>query len=416
VSIQVRDIFFNGGKTDLHIEGNRIESIGERKDADIIVDGVDKAVFPAFINAHSHGAMTLLRGVADDLELDHWLREHIWPLEAKITEDDVYTGTKLACLEMMHSGTATFSDMYWQLGGAYNAVDEMGLRARLSAVFIDLGNQEVAKAQRKECENMLKEYSWNERIKPSIGPHSIYSVCEENLVWAAEKARSEGIPLHIHLSETEKEVGDCVKAHSMRPVEYLDSLGVLGPNLVAAHCIWLTDEEIKLLGDNKVKVVHCPTSNMKLASGPPIKYKELRKAGCEIALGTDGASSNNSLDIICEAKYAAMLQKQMRMDPTALSLDDAYRMLTMAGASALDFESGKVGEGMLADLVLVDLKKAEMSPLHNVKSNLMYSAGRSCIDSLICDGKILMEGGMVEGEEKIVEDACNVAKELIERK
>ena len=210
--------------------------------------------------------MATLRSYADDLELFSWLSDHIWPVEANLTEEDVYNGARLACLEMIKSGTTFFNDMYWYFHGTARAVEEMGMRAALGAVFIDMGDIKRRAANRKMAQTLLEESKqYSDRIHFQLGPHALYTVSEKALVWCAEFANEQGLMIHTHLSETEKEVADCVAAHGMRPPAYLDSLGLLAPNLTAAHCVWLEQGEMELLAERQVKALHCPTSNMKLA-------------------------------------------------------------------------------------------------------------------------------------------------------
>jgi len=212
--------------------------------------------------------MTLFRGYADDLPLQTWLAEWIWPLEAKLTDEDVYWGTKLACLEMIRTGTTCFNDMYWHALASARAVDEMGIRAVISNVFIDIdgaSDEETQRENKRLTGRLIKDYS--DRVIPALGPHAVYTVSENSLSWAAEFAREEDILIHIHVSETSAEVEDCIKRTGMRPVEYLDHIGFLGPNVVAAHCVWLNDHEISLLKEHDVRVSHTPVSNMKLAVG-----------------------------------------------------------------------------------------------------------------------------------------------------
>ena len=238
---------------------------------------------------------------------------------------------------------------------------------------------------------------------------------EESLLWAKEYARKNGMLVHMHLSETKKEAEDCIREHKMRPVEYLDKIGFLAPNVVCAHSVWLDDKEIRLLAKNGVKVVNCPTSNMKLAVGSALRYEELKNAGITVALGTDGCASNNNLDMLEAMKFASLLQKFHNNNQTILPAGDAVEMATANGAKALGLNAGAIRKGALADIILIDLKKPQLTPNHNLKSDIVYAANGNCVDTVVCDGRILMEGGKVEGEAELVEKAKEEAVKLIQR-
>ena len=407
----------------VYIDGGTIAEVGcAAYGADIVIDASNKALVPGFVNTHTHAAMTLFRGYADDLPLRTWLQDHIWPLEAKLTEEDVYWGTKLACLEMIRSGTTAFNDMYWHALASARAVEDMGIRAAISNVFIDVAGESdegddetVQKENRKLTEKLRSDYS--DRILPALGPHAIYTVSEESLLWTAEFAREkEGdMLIHIHVSETEQEVNDCIERTGMRPVEYLDHIGFLGPNVVAAHCVWLDDREIALLARHDVKVAHNPVSNMKLAVGMAMRYPELRAAGVCISLGTDGCASNNNLDMLETAKFASLAQKAAANEPTVLPADESLALITRNGADVLRTGGGSIAEGSAADLLLIDLLLPEMTPFHNLNSNLVYSAHGGCVDTTICDGVVLMQNRVVPGEAEILRRASEVTYDLVNR-
>ncbi len=412
MSILVKDVLVDGEKTSLYVEDGRIAEVGGGSSSDRVIDGRGKAAVPGFINTHTHAAMTLLRGYADDLQLHEWLEQHIWPVEGRLTEDDVYWGTRLACLEMIKSGTTCFNDMYWHLDGAVNAVEDSGIRGVLSSVFIDMFSQDTADDQRREALKQLKNTS--QRVRIALGPHAIYTVTEESLAWVAEQSEKHDALVHFHLSETEKEVKDCVSMHGKRPVEYLNDLGFLSPRLVCAHCVWLDKKEAELLAEHDVKAAHCPASNMKLSSGV-MDYRLLRQAGVTVSLGTDGCASNNNLDMLESMKAAALLQKLRWNDPTVLPAGEAFKMATEGGARALSLDAGLIDEGALADFMLVDLRRPELTPGHSLVSDLVYSANGGCVDTVVCDGRVLMEGGSVEGEDEVLEKAREVALELVSR-
>ena len=405
MSILIRKVRLQGEIVDVLIRGNRFDSIGTDIDAvaDVTIDGAGKAILPSFHNAHTHAAMTLLRGYADDMELHTWLSEHIWPFEARLTEDDIYWGAKLACLEMIKSGTTFFTDMYWHWKGTARAVEEMGMRAALSAAFFDFEDQERAENMKRQVMDLhAASASFSDRIRFILGPHAIYTVSPDSLRWIRDYAARHDLLIHTHLSETRKEVDDCLARFGKRPVEYLDDLGLLGPNLSLAHAIWMDGNEMDLLAGKGVHVVHCPVSNMKLASGQ-FDYAAMRARGVNVALGTDGCSSNNNLDMLEEAKVGSLLAKVTSMDPTVFPAAEALEAATVCGARMYGLEGGRIARGMLADCILVDLNHLRMIPGHNLVSNLIYGAGSSCVDTTICDGRVLMLGGRVEGEEEILE-------------
>jgi 5-methylthioadenosine/S-adenosylhomocysteine deaminase len=416
-SILIKNVLLGRKRKDIYIEKNLIQEISNslHVEADHVLDGTDKAVLPGLINTHTHAAMTLLRGYGDDMKLQEWLQNKIWPIEGKLREEDVYWSAKLASLEMIKTGTTCFFDMYWHNYGTAKAVKDMGIRAVISPAFVDLFNKEKGEEMIRENKEMIKKV-WDlncERIKPALGPHALYTVSKENLQIIKEWSKREGLLIHFHLSETEKEVRDCMKNHNgKRPVEYLEEIGFLNKNLICAHSIWLNEKEIKILAEYEVKIAHCPTSNMKLASGV-INYRGMKDAGLVISLGTDGAASNNNLDMFEEMKFAALLQKSFWKDARILSAQEAFFMATKNGAITLNLNAGEIKEGKLADLILVDLKRPEMTPNHNLVSNVVYSTTGSCVSDTICDGKILMQNRKVKREEEILEKVEEVVEEVI---
>ncbi len=404
MSVLIRNVSLKGEAVDVLIRGNRFDSIGGPVDfvADVTIDGSGKAILPSFHNAHTHAAMTLLRGYADDMDLHTWLTDHIWPFEARLNEDDIYWGAKLACLEMIKSGTTFFADMYWHWKGTARAVEEMGLRAALSAAFFDFEDPQRAEAMKRQVMALHEDSGrYSERITFILGPHAIYTVSSESLRWLSEYADRHNLLIHTHLSETRKEVDDCLARHGRRPVEYLHDLGLLGPRLSLAHAVWMTEDEMALLAAHGVRVVHCPVSNMKLASGQ-FDYAGMRRHGVDVALGTDGCSSNNTLDMMAEMKTASLLAKVSAMDPTVLPAAEALDAATINGARMYGLDSGRIARGLLADCILVDLDHLRMVPGHNLVSNLVYSANSACVDTTICNGRVLMTGGRVDGEEEIL--------------
>jgi 5-methylthioadenosine/S-adenosylhomocysteine deaminase len=312
---------------------------------------------------------------------------------------------------MIKTGTTCFNDMYWYPEAAIEATKEMGLRAMIGLVmtdFLPIGSKENVK---KLYQKLTEARPLSDFIRLAIAPHSIYTVSKENLVWAKNYAKKENLILHIHLSETEEEVKNCFKKYKMRPVEYLDKINFLGKNCILAHSTWLNNKEIEILARRKCSVVYNPCSNMKLASGI-FSYKKLKDAGVNIILGTDGAASNNSLDMFLEMKFASLLQKVKELDPTAAPAKEIFKIATKNGAKALKIDAGEIKEGKLADLILVDLNQISLQPGHNLSSDIVYSATGNCVSDLICNGKILMRDRKIEEEEKIKKEATKRAKNL----
>ncbi len=416
MSILIKDVLVGDRTTSIYIDGNRIASIGGKAEADTVIDGKNKVALPGFVNTHTHAAMTLLRSYADDLTLDKWLETRVWPRERKIEPEDIYWGTKLACLEMIKGGTTAFNDMYFNMDQAARAVKEMGIRAVLSEGFIDLRDPAMGAQLLKKQDAVIRKIEGvgTDRVRAALGPHSLYTVSKESLQAIRALSDEKGWPIHFHLSETKREVEDCVTEFGMRPAKYLDSLGFLSRNLIAAHACWLEPEEIDILARTGVRISHCPTSNMKLASGA-MPYRALREAGIMISLGTDGAASNNNLDMLEAMKFAALLQKFASGDPTIAPASEVFAMGTFAGAQTLGIDAGVIEEGRLADIVLVDLRRPELNPNHDITSLLVYSAHGNVVDTVICDGQVLMRGRKVPGEAEIVRKAAERGRELAAR-
>lgn len=418
MNILIKDVLLDDKRTDIYIKGKEIHEIGEGLSfpADKIIDGKKMAVIPGLINGHTHAAMTLFRGFGDDMPLMPWLEQKIWPNEAKMTQEDVYWGAKLACLEMIKSGTTTFFDMYQKFKATADATEEMGLRGIIAGVCFDHFDKEQAEKCKSHCLKLANEVNlYSKRIKFALGPHAIYTVSGELLQWCHQFAMERNVPIHLHLAETEGEVENSIKSFGLSPVRYLYKLGILSPRLIIAHGIYVDNDELRMLADHGVKVVHNPASNMKLASGIEFKFKEMRKLGITVGIGTDGCSSSNNLDMIEAMKLASLLGKAWRKDPEALTAGEMLEAATVDGASMFGLKAGKIEKGYLADLCLIDLNTPAFAPNHNFVSNLVYAANGSCVDTVICDGKVLMEGKRVPGEDEILEKASEIAYNLIKR-
>lgn len=415
-SLFVDNVILNGTRTTLYCVDGMIADIGGQHDADETLDGQGCILLPPLLNAHTHSAMSLFRGNGDDLPLMEWLTTRVWPYEQNIAKEEIYWGTRLSILEMIRSGCVYFNDMYWDLHIAAKAVEETGVRAKIAAIFFDFNDPAKAKEQKAGVERLFGEIdSYSSRLSFSIGPHAIYTVSKESMQWAAEFSRDRGCSFHTHLSETEKEVQDCYNQHGCSPVEYLESLGALSERTIAAHTVWLSDRDIEILGERKVVCAHNPVSNMKLAVGGVYPYRKLKKAGAVTALATDGAGSNNNLDMFEEMKIAALLQKFHDNDPTALPATEAWAMATEYPARAFGLSGAEIKVGREADFILVSPNRIEMNPPHDLVSHLVYAANGSIVDSVVCDGRVLMEHREIEGEEEIIAKANEAARSMFAR-
>lgn len=419
MSILIKNVLLNDQRTDILIEGNKITSVSNNiktEGIDTIIDGSNKAAFPGLVNGHTHAAMTFFRGYGDDLPLEEWLNTKIWPNERNLTDEIVYWGTKLACLEMIKTGTTTFNDMYFRFKESARATDEMGIRGVFPQLMFDSLNPVQAKKVQSRISAKDFEGNYSSRIMFSIAPHAIYTVSGGSYKWAMDFAKEHNIIVHTHLAETQTEHQNAVKNFGMSPVRYLNSLGVLRPNLVIAHCLWLDKDEIQMLADNDVKVIHNPNSNLKLASGHKFLYNEMNDKGICIGLGTDGCSSSNNLDMIEAMKMMSLLQKGWRLDPTALPAEETIKVATENGGKALNINSGKIEVGKLADIFLVNINTPAFTPFNNnTASNLVYAANGNNVDTVICDGKVIMENRKVCGEEEILQKANELVEKLIKQ-
>ena len=405
-------------KESILIIDNKIEEISNKlseNDAEVVIEAENKIAMPGLINTHTHVAMTLLRGVGDDQELQTWLNEYIWPKEANLTDELVYSASKLAMAEMIKTGTTTFNDMYFYMNQTAKAVEESGMRAVLGYGMIDLFDDEKRKSELNVTKKLIEDChdTANGRIKVSVSPHSPYTCSEELLKESSRLATKHDLNLHIHVSETKKEVDDLKEQRNQTPFEYLDDIEFLNDKTIAAHGVWTTDEEMKILNEKEVSISHNPSSNMKLASGiaPVAKYIE---NGINVSIGTDGVSSNNNLDMFSEMKLTPLLQKVNTLNPKVLTTDETIKMATENGAKALNINAGKLEKDKLADIVLLNINVPHMLPLRNPLSNVIYSALGNDVDYVICDGEILLENKKLTkiNESEILEDIQAVYTQL----
>jgi 5-methylthioadenosine/S-adenosylhomocysteine deaminase len=413
VSLAVTGALLDGETVGLRVEDGLIAKLGpeaEPRAGDEVIDADGLLLSPPMVNAHTHAAMTLFRGYGDDLPLMEWLRTKIWPVEAKLHPDDVYWGTRLACLEMIRSGTSRFFDMYWHGAEAARAVLDSGLRAAISIVMIDQLDPARGESMRDGMlESLDRVADAGPRVSPSLGPHAIYTVSPESLAWLAEVAAEREISLQIHLSETEDEVSDCLEEYGKRPAAYLDELGFLGPRTVLAHGVWLDEGELELIAAREATVVASPAANMKLAVGGVLPYPAAARAGVRLGLGTDGVSSNSNLDSFEEVKLFALSQKHASGDSSTLPADEALAIARGFRSQALG--GTQLEEGQPADFLLLRGSDPELSA-GDLDADLVYAAGGSVVDTTVVAGRVLMRNRVAPGADELVAEVRSRAARL----
>lgn len=370
------------------------------------IDAAGKIIMPGLVNTHTHAAMTLFRGMADDLPLDTWLQKHIWPAEAKfINAASVRTGTDLALVEMIRSGTTTFTDMYFFAGEIAQAAKKAGVRAVVGEAVIDFPTPDSKGPQDSFAiiAGLAAKWRNDPLITIAVAPHAPYTCSPETLTASKTLAGKLALPLMIHVAETEKEIGEVAAKYGVTPFQHLNNLGFFGGTVIVAHAVHPSPGDLGLMAGKKLGVAHNPSSNMKLASGvAPVP--EMLRAGIAVGLGTDGAASNNSLSIFKEMNAAALMHKVSRRDPTVFSATEAVTAATIGGARVLGMEQriGSLTKGKRADIILVDQDRANMVPMYNVYSHLVYAAGGADVDTVVVDGRIVMRRGklltLAEGE------------------
>jgi 5-methylthioadenosine/S-adenosylhomocysteine deaminase len=384
------------------VRGDSIIAVGPRAELEAKyaatrrIMSPDGIVMPGLINGHTHAAMSLMRGIASDVTLQDWLTKYIFPAEARnVTEDFVTWGTRLGMLEMLRGGVTTYTDMYYFEDAVARETKAAGMRGLLGETFIDFPapDNKTHEEALGYTEKFLKHWQGDPLIHASVAPHSIYTCSEKTLHDAATLARRYHAPILIHVSETKKEVDDSRSAHGLSPVAWLDQLGVLGPDVVAAHCVWVDAADIALLAKSQAGCVDNPSSNMMLASGAA-PVTAMLAGGVRLGLGTDGpAGSNNDLDMMREMDLAAKLEKVERMDPQALNAQQSVEMATIGGARALHMENeiGSLAAGKKADLIVIGLDSAHAVPLYNVYSQIVHSLTASDVRDTIINGRIVMQ-------------------------
>ncbi|ANF22404.1 amidohydrolase family protein [Thermococcus piezophilus] len=404
-------------KADVLIESNKIVEVAKNinKSADTVIDAKGKVVSPGFVNLHTHSPMGLFRGLADDLPLMDWLREHIWPKEAKLTREYTKVGAYLGALEMIKSGTTTFVDMYFFMDAVAEVTLESGLRGYLSYGMIDLGDPEKTEKEVNEALRIMKfiDELDSDRVHFVFGPHAPYTCSIALLKEVRRLANEHGKLITIHVSETMAEIGQIAERYGKSPVVLLDDIGFLADDVIIAHGVWLDSRDIQILARHGVTVAHNPASNMKLASGV-MPLQRLLNAGVNVGLGTDGSASNNNLDMLEEMKLAALLHKVHNLNPTVADARTVFKMATQNGARALGLKAGMIRESYLADIAIIDFNKPHLRPINNVISHLVYSANGNDVETTIVDGKVLMLDRelLTLDEEKILNDTERVIGEL----
>ncbi len=378
-----------------------------------IIDAKNSIVMPGLINTHTHAAMSYFRGLADDLSLGEWLENNIWPAERKnVNENFVQKATELACMEMIKSGTTCFNDMYFFTRKTLEVSEMCGIRAVASEPIVNFPSPSCGDTQKafEKNKELVKDFKNEELIKISITPHSIYACSKDYLKRSAEFAKENGLILHIHISETKKEVDDCIKEHGMSPVAYLDKIGFLGKNVVSAHSIWLSDDDLDIFAKHNVKISHVPVSNMKLASGI-MPITKMAEKDLLISLGTDGVASNNTLDLFEEIKICALLHKVSELEPTKISAREVITMATINGAKTLAWEDkiGSLETGKQADIITISLDKPHLQPIYDPCSHLAYAVNGADVENVVINGRIVMRDREIKtiDEERVLFDAKN---------
>jgi 5-methylthioadenosine/S-adenosylhomocysteine deaminase len=411
MTLAVTDALLGGERVGVRCEDGVIAALGAdvaAQPGDEVIDAAGAHLVPPLVNGHTHAAMTLFRGSGGDLPLMPWLEERIWPVEAKLDEEDVYWGARLACAEMIRSGTTRFWDMYWHPEATARAVEEAGIRAAIGAPLFDATSsfEELRDSAHRSIEALS---CFGPLVTTALAPHAIYTVSEEALRWIGELSAERGLPVQIHLSETEKEVQDCIAEHGERPAHYLDRLGLLGERTILAHGVWLDPEELALVAERGATVVSNPVANMKLAVGGVFPYPAAKAAGVAVGLGTDGAGSNDSLDLLADLKLFALAQKHAAADPTAIEAGEAWAVATGARAPLLG--ATPLQPGAPADFLLLRPDAPELG-IGDLASDLVYAATGSVVDTTVVAGKVLMRGGEIDGLDEIVAKATERAHRL----
>ena len=402
MTILIKDTtILKSGKEDIitgsiAIEDNIIKYVGKIPDnfiSDTVIDGSNFIAMPGLVNSHTHSPMAILRNLADDLPFNDWLFNKIIPVENKLTEDDIYWGSLLGIMEMIKSGTTCFADMYLHMDSIIKAVCASGIRANLSLGFINSSIRENnATIDPKNFETLINKLKYHPTIIPSMEAHSVYLLDRYSLMEISSLAKSLDIGIHIHLCESESELSFSYEKYGCSPIQATYNLQILDLPVIAAHCVKIKENDIKILKEKNINIAHCPSSNLKLGNGiAPIK--RLLDEGLNVCLGTDGSASNNNLNMFEEMHITALIHKGINQDPTCVPATTVINMASINGANALGFKDvGKITPGYKADIILINIKdQPHLHPINNIHSSIVYSIQSSDVDTVIVDGQILMQ-------------------------
>jgi len=408
---------------DIAVKGGKIVDLGEdlssKYTAEKVIDATGKIVAPAFANMHTHAAMNLFRGIGADLPLMEWLTKVIWPLEGEfVSPEFVRDGVELAILEMIKSGTTLYLDMYFFEEYTADVVKRAGIRAALGFGILDFPTKVASSPEEylKRAREFIEHFKGDKDIIPVVAPHAVYTCSPETLTKAMELAEEFDVPYHIHLAESKGELAQVEEKYKTTPVRHMKNLGLLRDRVIAAHMVWLDEEEREFVAESGTKVAHCPESNLKLGSGIAPISDYLRR-GIKVCLGTDGAASNDNLNMLEEMATMAKLQKGVNLDPTALSSSQALEIATANGFESIEIKAGRVKEGYDADIIIVDAKKPHLQPLYDPTAQLVYSAQAGDIETVVARGKVIMEGYRVLtlDEEEIYEKANRWRERILQK-
>lgn len=419
LTVQEKEADFQVKETSIYIENDRIVDIGNNEyEADVIIDGKNKLAIPGLINSHTHAYMTVFRNYADDLPFSQWLFEKILPLEDRLTGEDAYWGTMLGIMEMIRTGTTCFTDMYIFINEACRAVDDTGIRACLSRGLVGSGDDEGGMQRINEAKREIDFWKGkgNDRISFVIAPHAPYTCDDKYLLNVINFAKDYNLGINIHLSESRNEIAEIYDKYKCTPTEFLNRLGLFELNTLAAHCVYLSDNDIDILSEKKVNVITCPVSNLKLGNGiAPIT--KLLNRNVNVCLGTDGAASNNTLNMFKELQFVTLIHKGMEEKADVISASTGFKFATANAAKALGFDNkiGKIEVGYKADITILDIDKPQYYPRNNLLSALAYSTNGDEVNTVIVDGKILMRDNefLTIDEEKVKYHIRNISKRLL---
>lgn len=400
------------------IDVDTADAIFKKYISERITEGKGRAVLPGLVNTHTHAAMVLFRGLVDDLLLKEWLEKYIWPAENKfLSPEFIHDAIELACLEMLKAGITTYNDMYFYGDAAAQATKKIGMRAVLGSGIVDFptATAKTADEYLEKAERFINSWNEDELIIPCIAPHSIYACSPETLKKSKAIADKYGSLLHIHLSETEWEVGEVMSLYGKKPVNHLEAIGFLEGRVLAAHCVWVDDDEIELLARRNVSVSHCMESNLKLSSGfAPVVT--MLMSGVKVTFGTDGAASNNDLNILGEMATTAKVHKALANDPTILDAKTVVLMATRWGAEALGLgeKVGSIERGKTADIITINFQKPHLTPLYDVYSHMVYAAMASDVETVIVNGRVIIDNRVLTtgSEDEILQKASEWGKQI----